>query len=319
MDPPAVPPHVPGEYQHPERDVVILSRRHLVALSVVLALFALHLQLNRNWPGYYCGLPPAPNDDSDEGESWRCAENVSWTTFPDRLEGLLPPYMARTSFNIPISASSISFLALDRTASYGSFRVSQTGGPGPEAVVEIEARYWSHEMVDNVRVCRLRPRELEVLNGENPWRFAITSDKELDRKAEINIHLRLPASLEPDSPLVINDLWTILPFYSHRFEGLSQLVRFRRLSLMTRESDITVDPAILGDVIDAHSTALGSIRGTFNVSESLYVTTGGAIELRANLFDGRAPDNHDPVLVGMEPPGNTAPTRLHMFTGNGWV
>nr|VWP01143.1 Nucleoside-diphosphate-sugar epimerase [Ganoderma boninense] len=99
---------------------------------------------------------------------------------------------------------------------------------------------------------------------------------------------------------MINDLWTILPFYSHRFEGLSQ-------------------SAIVGDDIDAHSTALGSIRGTFNVSERLYVTTDGAIELRANLLDGRAPHNEYPVLDGIEPSANAAPTRLHMSTTNGPV
>ncbi|KAM5537174.1 hypothetical protein V8D89_009107 [Ganoderma adspersum] len=314
MNPPAVSPHLPGEYLHPERDVGVISRKHLVALSIVLALLALHLQLNRNWPEYYRGKPRVSNVDSDEA-TWRCAENITWTTFPDRLEGLPLPYIARTSFNIPISASSIAFIAFDRTASYGSFRVSQTDEPGSEAVVEIEARYWSQEMVENVRVCRLHRGKCDM-NGENPWRYGITSDKELGEKAETNIHLRLPASLEPDSPLVIGDLWTILPHYSHHFEGLPESVRFRRLYLTTIESDINVDPAILGDDIDAHSSA-GSIRGTFNVSKSLYITTGGAIELRANLLGGRAPDNRYPHFDHYEPSEHTASTRLSMTTGRG--
>ncbi len=46
-------PYVSGEYLHPEQDVEMISRRHVVVLSVVLVLLALHVQLNRNWPGYY--------------------------------------------------------------------------------------------------------------------------------------------------------------------------------------------------------------------------------------------------------------------------
>ena len=110
--------------------------------------------------------------------TWRCAENITWTTFPDRLEGLPLPYITRTSFNIPISASSISFLALDRTASYGSFRVSQTDEPGSEAVVEIEAKYWSQEMVGTVRVCRLHRRGYDM-NGKDPWRYGIVPSPQL--------------------------------------------------------------------------------------------------------------------------------------------
>ena len=75
--------------------------------------------------------------------------------------------------------------------------------------------------------------------------------------------------------------------------------------------------AILGDDIDAHSSA-GSIRGTFNVSESLYITTTeGAMELQANLLGGRAPDHSYPDLDNYELPRHTLPTRLSMITGNG--
>ena len=59
---------------------------------------------------------------------------------------------------------------------------------------------------------------------------------------EINIHLRLPASLESDSPLVVGYLWTILPLYSHHFEGLSESVRFRSLYLTSTEGDIIMNP-----------------------------------------------------------------------------
>ena len=74
---------------------------------------------------------------------------------------------------------------------------------------------------------------------------AQASDRESEEKVEISIHVRLPSSLEPDSPLVVNDLWTILPLYSHHLEGLSESVRFHRLYLTTTESDISVNPVRL--------------------------------------------------------------------------
>ena len=57
-----------------------------------------------------------------------------------------------------------------------------------------------------------------------------------------------------------------------------------------------------------------------NVSEDLSVATGGAIELRADLLDGRVPDNHGLVLSDFRFTPRTAPTRLYMHTdGSGYV
>ena len=41
----------------PERVVGVISRTRLVALSIILALLALHLQLNRSWPQYFRRKP----------------------------------------------------------------------------------------------------------------------------------------------------------------------------------------------------------------------------------------------------------------------
>ena len=49
----ASPPRMIGAYPHPERDVEVFSRTHLIALCFIVALLALHIQFNRNWPGYY--------------------------------------------------------------------------------------------------------------------------------------------------------------------------------------------------------------------------------------------------------------------------
>ena len=51
-------PHIPGEYPRSQH-VRIISSRYPVALSIVLVLLALHLQLNRNWPEYYRGISRA--------------------------------------------------------------------------------------------------------------------------------------------------------------------------------------------------------------------------------------------------------------------
>ena len=49
----AASPRMIGAYPHPERDVEAFSRTHLIALCFIVALLALHIQFNRNWPGYY--------------------------------------------------------------------------------------------------------------------------------------------------------------------------------------------------------------------------------------------------------------------------
>ena len=65
-------------------------------------------------------------------------------------------------------------MALDRKGSYGSFRVSQTGEPGSEAVVEIEAKYQRQETIENVKVCRLYDGGWD-LNDADSWLYGIVS------------------------------------------------------------------------------------------------------------------------------------------------
>ena len=90
------------------------------------------------------------------------------------MEGAPSSYAARISFNIPISASSISFMALDRKGSYGSFRVSQTDEPRAEAVVEIEAKYRKQETIENVKVCRLYDGGWDLSDADG-WFYGIVS------------------------------------------------------------------------------------------------------------------------------------------------
>ena len=49
----ASPLRMIGAYSHPERDVEAFSQTHLIALCFIVALLALHIQFDRNWPGYY--------------------------------------------------------------------------------------------------------------------------------------------------------------------------------------------------------------------------------------------------------------------------
>ncbi len=99
----------------------------------------------------------------------------------------------------------------------------------------------------------------------------------------------------------------------------SPLLCFTHFACVNSYSDLcSSSQAILGNDVNAHSGS-GSIRGVFNVSESLYVTTAGTgtIELRANLLDGRAPDKRYSYFDDIEKPEHIAPTRLHMFSGTG--
>ena len=75
------------------------------------------------------------------------------------------------------------------------------------------------------------------------------------------------------------------------------------------------------DDMQAH-TKTGSIKGPCNVLESMFVSTAaGPITIRANLLDGRMPDEYYQLFDydQLRIPKSTYPTRLSMLTSIGYV
>ncbi|PIL35389.1 hypothetical protein GSI_02115 [Ganoderma sinense ZZ0214-1] len=240
-----------------------------------------------------------------EDQPVRCIAEVKLIPAPySWLNNDPPRFHARGSMNIPVSTDIMSFVNMhgdDGCA--GAFRVSQTGEPGSEAIVDVDVSYAQPGASNDVRVCRLHRAKHDVgevfrLGIDTPATDGLDSlsNETRHRALHVDIHLRLPRAHAGSSlPLNIKELHTDLHQYDHLL-STPPSVHFKKLNLSTVLARIESE-SVSGDVVSLWSTYNG-ITGAYNISRALTIQTeDGLVNVTAQLHHHGA--SSDPTSLNI--------------------
>lgn len=210
----------------------------------------------------------------------QCLDSINLTTTAIPL-GDGSPYRAHTSISLPIFAEELSFVARG-DLSRGTFQISQSLDVGSEAIVDVTVLYHQPEVLNNATMCRLH-------SSEGKWGFGIFTPNwfstDPEQKIQVDIHVRLPADVDPSKPLIVKQLRTYLPQYKHIIQDLSESVHFGTIRLTSHDGGVAAE-SLRGDSIKVEA-GVGPITGTYNASNVLVLDTANApISVRANLLGG---------------------------------
>ncbi|KAF8959955.1 hypothetical protein BDZ97DRAFT_1835763 [Flammula alnicola] len=203
------------------------------------------------------------------------------------------PFSSQTTFDVPLD--SVNLLLLSRgQLSAGTVDVVTSPQQAPNtATFRVVMNYFREDIRNLAKVCVIRRNEGESTKGVGiftpTWRTGRHDRK--DEQMYFETTLILPEVDAHAAPLSIKGFETDAPNTLHRFGDLNTKVLFGSISLRGSNAPIHAKSlsAITGDV---HTTN-GFIRGIFNTSGSLMLTTTNSpidVDVGLESTEGSAPE-----------------------------
>ncbi|ESK97219.1 hypothetical protein Moror_17875 [Moniliophthora roreri MCA 2997] len=186
------------------------------------------------------------------------------------------PYWAHTSFELPVSAEALIFLARG-TLSNGQIRVTKHG-QSEHVKVDITIRYHREDVLGEAKICKLTRNSGEVGVGIITPRW--WPGRGYDENLYFDVDVSLP--VKTTRRLGINNFETDLPMFKHLVEDLSKTVYFQNIDLKSSNFPIFVEH-ISAENIEAESSN-GPISGKYDAINSITLKTSNApIEVEVDL------------------------------------
>lgn len=206
-----------------------------------------------------------------------CVSGNAWKAHKNSIgSNAMYPMDSVTSFDLPVSSSRL-FILQRGTLSAGSLRVETSDAVRRTVHVEVRVHYRSTKALDHANVCLLRRQEGE--NGVGIFTPTRWWHRSRDDNLFFDITVTIPSSGR-DSPLNIKDFRSDLSNYVYHIDLPKGAVDFDSISLKTSNSPIYVETLTADNAYVESSN--GPIRGSFNASRSLTLTTSNAV-IRADV------------------------------------
>ncbi|KAF9018920.1 hypothetical protein BDZ89DRAFT_959656, partial [Hymenopellis radicata] len=176
-------------------------------------------------------------------------------------------YYSKQTFELPLSSATM-FLIARGTLSAGNVHLSTSPVSSDQVLIQVEAHYYTPEVMDNTKVCRVKRSRKELGVGLfTPKRWL--SIRWEDRPY-FNVTVFLPQNAK------VNAFETDVPNYSHTINDLEGRVSFESLSLKGDNGAITGE-SLRAEQADIRSSN-AAITGHYVSSGDLTIqTSNGAI------------------------------------------
>ncbi|KAF8896712.1 hypothetical protein CPB85DRAFT_1229670, partial [Mucidula mucida] len=191
------------------------------------------------------------------------------------------PYYSKQTFELP-SSSDTTFIIARGSLSAGNVHLATSPIPSDQVLVQVEAHYYTPEVMDNTKICRVKRSRKQLGVGLfTPKRWLSTRWED---HPYFNVTVFLPRNAK------MNTFETDVPNYSHTISDLEGRVSFESLALKSSNG------AISGESLHAEQAEIQStnapITGHYVSSGDLRIqTSNGAIKASVefgNHKSGRA-------------------------------
>ncbi|KZV66001.1 hypothetical protein PENSPDRAFT_585920 [Peniophora sp. CONT] len=220
------------------------------------------------WPG-----DPEGDFECIQGDQWDEVDTVSLNAEDEHH------LSAKTSFNLPIDADVLSFVA---RGAYTYGHVDIVAGEGDDVSVDVVARYHDRSALDRVTACRFHYDR----DGRDGVGIFSPRHRHGGRRDTVYVHLVVRLPTHGTLIRQVPPFFTAMPLFSQTVNDLTEAFEFGTVALVSTNQQIHVKDIRVRD-LTVHTTN-AAIIGSFNTSETLkLMTTNSPIKVDVTAF------NHD--------------------------
>ncbi|EGO00797.1 hypothetical protein SERLA73DRAFT_105194 [Serpula lacrymans var. lacrymans S7.3] len=210
---------------------------------------------------------PTPED----GTIIRRVGGSDWSVYTENPSGSPYPLSAESAFALPLDSALLYFLTRGG-GNVGDVNIVNSDVARNKVDVRVHVNYHRQEALDHANVCLLKK---EKEDGEGVGIFTPNGWHPTDRldRMHFTVTVTFPATSD-GSPLKIKDFESTTSHYSHQIADLRGTVYFGVFTIGSDSAGITSESIFAGS--GTFKATKGAIKGAFNVSSSLELTTTDA-------------------------------------------